>query len=82
LPTGGAGGGLASALVGLVVGLAETLGFPVFSLLEVLFDVPHAARSNTAAAKVTSQVSRDWSGMAGINVSPIAALARASVYPS
>jgi hypothetical protein len=51
-PMGGAGGGVGLGGVGLgVVELADVLGFPVFSLLEL----PHAA-SDTAVAPVTARI--------------------------
>jgi hypothetical protein len=73
LATGGAGGGLAAELVALTDGLIDVPGFAVFAL----FDVPHAATINTivpVTAKVASRASRGVSGVADIDISPIAGL--------
>jgi hypothetical protein len=75
------GGGLGAEVVGLVVGLADGLGFPVLGLLVVL----QAATDNAVAATIVPIASRIGMGpsrVADINVSPIAGFARARVHPA
>jgi hypothetical protein len=86
LPTGGGGGaGGGAALGGELGGIADTVGFPVLPLFEVLLEGPHMATANAmaamTAARIANVISRGLTGVLDIDISPIVRFAFAKRVP-